>query len=295
MITQKKEQLKMRPSSLWMMSLLILAAVFIVAQPQNTQAQWTTNGNNINNTNTGNVGIGTTSPSSKLHIVDNGNIAFKLQSNTAAAEADLISNAANGGSWAIGTGWSSVGIDRLYLYDNKAGATRLVIDSAGNIGIGTTNPTKRLTVSGDIEVSGNINAKYQDVAEWVTSRQKLTPGTVVILDPQKPNQVITSTEAYDTRVAGVISEQPGLLLGEGGPDKVKVATTGRVRVKVDASRGAIKIGDLLVTSDVLGVAMKSEPINFQGRMIHCPGTIIGKALEPLENGRGEILVLLGLH
>ena len=67
------------------------------------------------------------------------------------------------------------------------------------------------------------------------------------------------------------------------------------RSKVDASRGPIQIGDLLVTSDVPGVAMKSEPIEFGGRKMHMPGTIIGKALEPLAKGRSEILVLLSLQ
>jgi hypothetical protein len=68
-----------------------------------------------------------------------------------------------------------------------------------------------------------------------------------------------------------------------------------VRVKVDASKGAIHIGDLLVTSDVSGMAMKSEPILIGGRQIHAPGTLIGKALEPLEKGKATILVLLSLQ
>jgi hypothetical protein len=66
-------------------------------------------------------------------------------------------------------------------------------------------------------------------------------------------------------------------------------------VKVDASRGPIQIGDLLVTSDVSGVAMKSEAVNLGGVQIHRPGTIVGKALEPLAKGKGEILVLLSLQ
>jgi len=66
-------------------------------------------------------------------------------------------------------------------------------------------------------------------------------------------------------------------------------------VKVDASRGPIQIGDLLVTSDVAGVAMKSEAVNLGGVQLHRPGTIIGKALEPLAKGRGDILVLLSLQ
>lgn len=133
------------------------------------------------------------------------------------------------------------------------------------------------------------------MAEWVESSQALGAGTVVVLDHTKSNQVIASSEAYDTRVAGVISLRPGLTLGEEGAGKVLVATTGRVKMKVDASGARIHVGDLLVTSDREGVAMKSQPIKIGGVRIHRPGTLIGKALEPLEKGTGEILVLLSLQ
>lgn len=96
-------------------------------------------------------------------------------------------------------------------------------------------------------------------------------------------------------MAGVISEQPGIALGESGAGKVLVATTGRVRVKVDATRAPINIGDLLVTSDVAGVAMKSKAVKAGVVQMHRPGTLIGKALEPLAKGSGEILVLLSLQ
>ncbi len=173
----------------------------------------------------------------------------------------------------------------------------------GNVGIGpsTSGSTYKLDVNGNTNVTGNINltgtinAKYQDVAEWVPSSEQLAAGTVVVLDSTKSNQVISSSVSYDTRVAGVVSEQPGIALGEKGACKVLVATTGRVKVKVDASKGPIHIGDLLVTSDVPGVAMKSEPVEFAGRKMHMPGTLIGKALEPLARGKGEILVLLSLQ
>jgi hypothetical protein len=185
-------------------------------------------------------------------------------------------------------------------------ATGLIVKAGGNVGIGITSPQNKLHVQGNSTVEGNmtvtgainggtINAKYQDVAEWVESSQKLEAGTVVALDPEKPNQVLASSEAYDTKVAGVISAQPGIALGESGAGKVLVATTGRVKVKVDATRAPIRIGDLLVTSDVGGVAMKSEPFSMGGRKMHSPGTLIGKALEPLAKGMGEILVLLSLQ
>jgi hypothetical protein len=174
--------------------------------------------------------------------------------------------------------------------------------TAGNVGIGTTtpSPTVKLDVAGNLNALGTITggiiaAKYQDVAEWVPASHALPAGTVVTLDPTKSNHVEASSQAYDTRVAGVISEQPGIVLGERGENKVLVATTGRVRLKVDASNSPIEIGDLLVTSDIPGVAMKSQPVNLGGIQLHRPGTLIGKALEPLTKGRDEILVLLSLQ
>ena len=190
---------------------------------------------------------------------------------------------------------------------NTINVERMRITDAGNVGIGTTNPLVKLDVAGDLQVTGNavvtgnIAAKYQDVAEWVPARQKLLAGTVVSLDATRNNAVVPSARAYDTHVAGVVSAQPGVILGEGGEGKALVATTGRVKVKVDATRHPIKIGDLLVTSGKSGRAMKSQPINVGGRggrggaRLHRPGTIIGKALEPLAKGRGDILVLLSLQ
>lgn len=151
-----------------------------------------------------------------------------------------------------------------------------------------------LTVAGNIQ-GGNIAAKYQDVAEWVTSDVDLAPGTVVVVGREHVNTVTAATEPFDTRVAGVVSAQPGIILGEGGVAKEMVATTGRVRVRVDATRHPIAIGDLLVTSGKTGMAMKSIPVDIVGIAMHRPGTIVGKALEPLASGESEILVLLSLQ
>lgn len=198
----------------------------------------------------------------------------------------------------------------LQFYVNNTGATAAAnvsqlteamrIDNAGHVGIGKSNPNKALDVVGDIYASGNISggtvfATYQDVAEWVPASGTLPPGTVVILNRTKTNEVTPSTRAYDTAVAGVVSEKPGLLLGKGTANDAKIATTGRVKVRVDASKHPIAIGDLLVTSDEAGTAMFSEPLDVGGIKIHRPGTIIGKALESLDRGTGEILVLLSLQ
>jgi hypothetical protein len=177
---------------------------------------------------------------------------------------------------------------------------RMRITSTGRVGIGVAVPAYALDVVGDAHFSGEVTgdtivANYQDVAEWVPAGQAMPPGTVVVLNRARRNEVMPSSEAYDTTVAGVVSSQPGLILGRAGTSKAKIATSGRVRVRVDATKNPIAIGDLMVTSKKSGMAMKSEPIEISGRKFHQPGTIVGKALEPLASGEGEILVLLSLQ
>ena len=255
-----------------------------------------------NNSFTGNVGIGTATPGTKLDVVGTirgGN-----------ADTNIGTHPSHGtgyvGFWRQGADYSlltdgtntflNAPVSTGNIYFRSANADKIFLQgSTGNVGIGTTTPSTKLHVAGSITVDGNINAKYQDVAEWVESSQSLPAGTVVVLDHTKSNQVVASTEAYDTRVAGVISAQPGITLGESGEAKVLVATTGRVKMKVDATRAPIQVGDLLVTGDREGFAMKSLPVNIGGVQLHRPGSLVGKALEPLAKGTGEILVLLSLQ
>lgn len=153
----------------------------------------------------------------------------------------------------------------------------------------------RLDNDGDLAVAGSVSAYGLDLAEWVDASADMPPGTVVILNRATTNEVMPSSKAYDTAVAGVVAEKPGVILGTAGVSKEMIATVGRVKVRVDATKGAIEVGDLLVTSGKPGTAMLSRPIDVGGVEIHRPGTIIGKALEPLTAGEGEILVLLSLQ
>jgi hypothetical protein len=313
----------------------LLAISFLLTQPGRVEAQqWTTHSNGVDIFTinpAAKVGIGTTGPNFSLDVARSGadpttNYAA-IQVRTTGTPGYGPALILNGSSITSGRNWqliSSGGSDGLGLatgklgfYDATASAVRMTFDGAGNVGIGTTAPSAKLHVTGgDVSVTGagsvsltatgnitasgtisggNVIAKYQDIAEWVPARNVLAPGTVVTLDPEHSNLVVASSQSYDTRVAGVVSANPGVILGEGGEGKVMVATTGRVRVKVDATNGPIRVGDLLVTSDKEGIAMRSLPLDLGGTPIHRPGTLIGKALEPLEKGVGEILVLLSLQ
>jgi hypothetical protein len=246
----------------------------------------------------GYLGIGTTTPISKLHIIGtdpgtgSATLGIRVENGNGYNASMMVAN----NRAIIGT-TNSTPIDFI----SNGLVPRMTLLPTGALGIGTSAPTALLHVAGaaqvdgNMAVSGNIAAKYQDVAEWVKAPSQLPAGTVLIIDPAKIDQVLEGSKAYDTRVAGVVSEQPGVILGEGGDDKVKVAHSGRVKVKVDAGFGAIATGDLLVMSSTPGHAMRSTPVELNGITMHRPGTLIGKALEPLSSGQGEILVLLMLQ
>ena len=229
----------------------------------------------------GNVGIGSTTPARRLDVV--GNFAV-----TPASGQTFVLDSDSSGPY-MGTTTNTA----FSFVTNFA--RRLLIDTNGNVGIGTSNPTALLHVVGDAIIDGNIAAKYQDVAEWVPTTTRISPGTVVVIDALNGTRVLPAAEPYDTRVAGVVSAKPGILLGEPGDDKVSVAHSGRVKEKADAQYGAIAVGDVLVSSATLGFAQRSTPIEVNGISMHRPGTILGKALEPLKEGTGEILVLLTLQ
>lgn len=103
---------------------------------------------------------------------------------------------------------------------------------------------------------------------------------VVVIDPAGRGAVRRSDRERDAAVVGIA-------LGPVVDGQVEVAVGLVATVRVDASFGAIRAGDLLVTSPAAGTAMRAENA--------AAGTILGKALEPLESGLGTIRVLVVLR
>jgi hypothetical protein len=118
---------------------------------------------------------------------------------------------------------------------------------------------------------------------------------VVIIDDMNPGKLKLSDQEYDTRVAGIISGAGGvkhsIRMAQSGifTDGQDVAVSGRVYCRADASFGRIRPGDLLTTSSNPGHAMVASD------RTRSYGAVIGKAMSPLDEGQGFVLVLVSLH
>ncbi|MGB9177368.1 MAG: hypothetical protein WCB46_11645, partial [Methanoregula sp.] len=135
-----------------------------------------------------------------------------------------------------------------------------------------------------------------DVAEYMPMTGVFPSGTVLVIGAD--GRLQRATEEYDTRVAGIVSTEPGVSLGandRGNPGEQIIAIAGRVPCRVDATYGAIYPGDVLTTSQTPGHAMKAVPVNIDGVEIYKPSTVLGKALGSLDSGTGTIDVLVTLQ
>ena len=98
----------------------------------------------------GNVGIGTTSPTDKLHIYNNttSNLYPTVENSTSGNAGWRMKN--SNGDWVM------IANSALRFYDVGQTAERMRIDSDGNVGIGTTNPADELHIN---SAGSNVNLR----------------------------------------------------------------------------------------------------------------------------------------
>jgi len=107
----------------------------------------------------GNVGIGTTAPAYPLDVVNTVNTGgIRIRGTTDNNALRLESTATGGRNYYIAStgGASGWGQGKLVFVDSNVGSARIVIDSTGNVGIGTTTPAYKLNVVGQINSSGGL-------------------------------------------------------------------------------------------------------------------------------------------
>ena len=162
-------------------------------------------------------------------------------------------------------------------------STTIKLTTPGGIDIisasGTANNATPVTILGQWALGTNatLQATFADLAEFYSSDQVYEPGTVLVFGGDA--EVTTTNIFGDTRVAGVVSTEPGFMMnGELAGTRACIALQGRVPCKVV---GKVKKGDLLTTAGVLGHAAKA--INPQ------VGTLIGKALQDKDYSEAGVI------
>lgn len=157
--------------------------------------------------------------------------------------------------------------------------------------------------SGDVYADGTYYGSSfltgaADVAEWANVSDPVEAGDVLELDPENAQHYRKATGSCSALITGVVSTQPGVTLGsplttDYSPpttsDYALLALVGIVPVKVTDEGGPILPGDLLVTSSTPGHAMRWAGPG------PCVCSLVGKALEPMGEEQGVILVLLTAH
>jgi hypothetical protein len=248
----------------------------------------------------GSVGIGTTSPNFKLHV-----IGTNFASAISAESPDGLSAIS-----AIAQGQQTVG-----LFARSRNDTAVVAESDNGTFIltGEDGNIRRFAVvraTGAVLADGPHTgpADYAEMLPASGAASDFEPGDVLIIGPD--GNMAKADSPYAPNLAGVYSSAPGFLAdmritehGIGVYDEaeeerqefwIPVTLMGVVPVKVTAKE-PVRPGDLLTSSATPGHAMRATPIVIHDAAIYPTGTILGKALEPLESGSGLIRVLVTLR
>jgi hypothetical protein len=105
----------------------------------------------------GNVGIGTSSPISKLHV-DQGTASITAASNNTALRVAYNVAQQAGDSYFMGVTDNGGSSNTGKLQFLNAGSTPLVtMQFNGHVGIGTSSPSEKLSVTGNVTISGSLS------------------------------------------------------------------------------------------------------------------------------------------
>src|SRR3989344_1528222 len=123
-----------------------------------------------------------------------------------------------------------------------------------------------------------------DIAEEVPAfdTDNIEAGDVLSIVRGLDVMVALTEKAYDETLYGVVTTNPGMILGSGASSTVRAALAGRVPVKVNLEGGPIQAGDWLTSSSKKGEAMKATR----------SGMVLGRGLQSFDGGGAENKILM---
>ncbi|MFB6226269.1 MAG: immunoglobulin-like domain-containing protein, partial [Candidatus Paceibacteria bacterium] len=286
------------------------------------------NENELKVADNGNIGLGTTSPESKLDVEGTAQ-AELFKSSSSSAMSDLAGGLTVGpkgfvleGGFTMSSANPSVSstnklnFDSTTLFENSVTSSddyAYIFNTTNQLGISSSTylmsirnndqPQLSVATNGDVHAGGTLFADGLntnendpgDLAEEVSikSGQDVEPGEVLVVDPKQVDTYKRSEKPYSPAIAGVVSTDPSITIGGTQSDNSAVmAMVGRVPTKVTTENGEINRGDLLVSASKPGYAMKYDPSKEIDR-----NTIssVGIALESFDksgSSTGKIMTLV---
>ncbi len=191
------------------------------------------------------------------------------------------------------TGWNDGAGPGLYGWSETG--TGLTVKGGGSVLMEVYDHVSgqrrfRVDQNGQVYADGSFNSTGADFAELYPASVELEPGTVVGIG--EDGRLEPASSLRPQMVMGVVPTKSTIIGNSPDDPKARegmapVAILGIVDVKASTASGAIRIGDLLTAG--------SEPGTAERAIWAHPGTVIGKALEPLEEGNGVIRMLVMLR
>ena len=210
------------------------------------------------------IGIGTTSPSTKVEVSGTVTATAFAGPITGAVTGNVAGNVSSSGANTMGS---------LVLSGNIT-TQDIIAASDATYDIGSSSAGYNTVYA------KATSAQYADLAEKYETDSNYDVGTVVIFGGEK--EVTQSTISNDTRVAGVISEDPAYLMNDKSEGQA-IALVGKVKCKV---HGVVSKGDLLTTCG-------THPGCAQKAISPVLGSVVGKAMENKEDA-GESVILISV-
>ena len=181
----------------------------------------------------------------------------------AAHDWSIIKYDSSNSKWTSKNGLIS-NIDKNFTYASDDGIENGSVDGSK---FSFSGNTRILYYDGTFSANKLQSATGADIAEkFEVDNDDFEPGDIISINEH--GKYIKSNIENDNNVIGVYSDSYGYCLNNNSNKSIPIGLCGRVYVKVT---GEIKIGDLITTSNMDGIGIKSKN--------NIPGTIIGKALE----------------